>query len=141
MIRDIVTSIPTLRQPARDAVQGPIDEAVARDLADTLEANRARCVGMAANMIGVPVRIIAFVDEDMGGRIAIMNNPTITAGDGAFDTSEGCLSLQGERRTMRWHRIEVDYLDRRWRPRHATFTGWTAQIIQHEIDHCGGILI
>lgn len=141
MIRDIVTSIPTLRQPSRDAVQDPIDEEVARDLADTLEANRSRCVGMAANMIGVPVRIIAFVDEDMGGRVTVMFNPSITAADGAFDTSEGCLSLRGERRTMRYHRIEVDYLDRRWRARHATFTGWTAQIIQHEVDHCDGIII
>lgn len=96
---------------------------------------------MAANMIGVSKRIIAFVDEDFGGRIFIMFNPTITAKDGAYDASEGCLSLKGERRTMRYQRIEVSYADRKFRERHATFTGFTAQIIQHEIDHCEGIII
>ena len=98
-------------------------------------------VGMAANMIGVGKRIIAFVDEDLGGRVTVMLNPVITASDGAFDTQEGCLSLAGERRTLRYRRIEVNYEDRRFRARHATFTGWTAQIIQHEVDHCNGIII
>ena len=96
---------------------------------------------MAANMIGVPKRIIAFVDEDFGGRIFVMFNPHITTEDGAFDTAEGCLSLQGERRTVRYQRIEVDYMDRKFRERHAAFTGFTAQIIQHEIDHCDGVII
>ena len=141
MQRTIMTSIPFLSRPSEPAAQSPEDEATARDLVDTLEANRSRCVGMAANMIGVSKRIIAFVDDDLGGRITVMANPTITAKDGAYDTSEGCLSLQGERRTVRFDRIEVDYLDRRWRPRHATFTGWTAQIIQHEVDHCDGVII
>ena len=81
---------------------------MAQDLKDTLDAHRNGCVGMAANMIGVPKRIIAFVDEDFGGRIFVMFNPHITAEDGAFDTAEGCLSLQGERRTVRYQRIEVD---------------------------------
>ena len=94
-----------------------------------------------ANMIGVGKRIIAVVDEDLGDRITVMLNPVITASDGAFDTQEGCLSLTGERRTLRYRRIEVDYEDRRFRARHATFAGWTAQIIQHEVDHCNGIVI
>ncbi|OZG69057.1 peptide deformylase [Bifidobacterium eulemuris] len=139
MQRPIMTSRSFLRMPCAEA--GPGDESVARDLVDTLEANRSRCVGMAANMIGVDKRIIAFVDEEMDGRISVMFNPVITACDGAFDTEEGCLSLDGERRTLRYHRIEVDYQDRRLRARHATFTGWTAQIIQHEVDHCNGIVI
>ena len=92
-------------------------------------------------MIGVSKSIIAFVDEDFGGRIFVMFNPTITAKDGAYDASEGCLSLKGERRTVRFQRIEVSYADRKFRERHATFTGFTAQIIQHEIDHCEGIII
>ena len=92
-------------------------------------------------MIGEAKAIIAFVDEEMGGRIVTMFNPRITAADGAFDTTEGCLSLKGERRTLRYRRIEVEYQDRRMRERHAAFTGWTAQIIQHEVDHCNGIVI
>lgn len=85
--------------------------------------------------------LIACLDEDFGGRIFVMFNPTITAKDGAYDASEGCLSLKGERRTVRFQRIEVSYADRKFRERHATFTGFTAQIIQHEIDHCEGIII
>ena len=136
-----MTSIPFLRRPSAPAVQSPDDEATARDLADTLDANRARCVGMAANMIGVSKRIIVFVDEELGGRITVMVNPTITAKEGAYEASEGCLSLQGERRAKRYRRIEVEWLDRCWRARRATFTGWTAQIIQHEVDHCDGVII
>lgn len=139
MQRPIMTSRSFLRMPSQEAGVG--DESVAGDLVDTLEANRARCVGMAANMIGVGKRIIAFVDEGLGGSITVMLNPTITASDGAFDTQEGCLSLTGERRAMRYRRIEVDYQDRRGRARHATFTGLTAQTIQHEVDHCNGIII
>lgn len=139
MQRPIMTSVSFLRRPAEPA--GAEDLPIADDLKDTLEANRSRCVGMAANMIGEAKAIIAFVDEEMGGRIVTMFNPRITAADGAFDTTEGCLSLKGERRTMRHRRIEVEYQDRRMRERHATFTGWTAQIIQHEVDHCNGIVI
>ena len=141
MQREIMTSIPFLRRPSAPAVQDPDDEVTARDLVDTLEANRARCVGMAANMIGVSKRIIVFVDDELGGRITVMVNPTITAKEGAYEASEGCLSLQGERRAKRHHRIEVEWLDRRWRARRASFTGWTAQIIQHEVDHCDGVII
>ena len=114
-----MTSRSFLRTPSEAA--GPGDEQVIEDLVDTLEANRSRCVGMAANMIGVGKRIIVFVDEDLGGRITVMLNPVITASDGAFDTQEGCLSLTGERRTLRYRRIEVNYEDRRFRARHATF--------------------
>ena len=133
MQRPIMTSVSFLRRPAEPA--SAEDLPIADDLKDTLEANRSRCVGMAANMIGEAKAIIAFVDEEMGGRIVTMFNPRIT------DTTEGCLSLKGERRTMRHRRIEVEYQDRRMRERHATFTGWTAQIIQHEVDHCNGIVI
>ena len=139
MQRPIMTSVSFLRRPAEPA--SAEDLPIADDLKDTLEANRSRCVGMAANMIGEAKAIIAFVDEEMGGRVTTMFNPRITAADGAFDTTEGCLSLKGERRTLRYRRIEVDYQDRRMRERHATFTGWTAQIIQHEVDHCNGIII
>ena len=139
MQRPIMASLSFLRRPAEPA--SAEDLPIADDLRDTLEANRSRCVGMAANMIGEAKAIIAFVDEEMGGRITVMFNPRITAADGAFDTSEGCLSLKGERRTLRYRRIEVDYRDRRMRDRHATFTGWTAQIIQHEVNHCNGIII
>ena len=139
MQRPIMTSLSFLRRPAEPA--SAEDLPIADDLRDTLEANRSRCVGMAANMIGEAKAIIVFVDEELGGRITVIFNPRITAADGAFDTSEGCLSLKGERRTLRYRRIEVDYQDRCMRERHATFTGWTAQIIQHEVDHCNGIII
>lgn len=139
MQRPIMTSLSFLRRPAEPA--SAEDLPIADDLRDTLEANRSRCVGMAANMIGEAKAIIAFVDEEMGGRITVIFNPRITAADGAFDTSEGCLSLKGDRRTLRYRRIEVDYQDRCMRDRHAAFTGWTAQIIQHEVDHCNGIII
>lgn len=139
MQRPIMISVSFLRRPAEPA--SAEDLPIADDLRDTLEANRSRCVGMAANMIGETKAIIVFVDEELGGRITTMFNPRITAADGAFDTTEGCLSLKGERRTLRYRRIEVTYQDRRMRERHATFTGWTAQIIQHEVDHCNGIII
>ena len=139
MQRPIMTSLSFLRRPAEPATAD--DLPIADDLRDTLEANRSRCVGMAANMIGEAKAIIVFVDEELGGSITTMFNPRITAADGAFDTTEGCLSLKGERRTLRYRRIEVEYQDRRMRERHAAFTGWTAQIIQHEVDHCNGIVI
>ena len=133
-----VAFVPTPDRPSRRA---PTTCRSPTTCATTLEANRSRCVGMAANMIGEAKAIIVFVDEELGGRITVIFNPRITAADGAFDTSEGCLSLKGERRTLRYRRIEVDYQDRCMRDRHATFTGWTAQIIQHEVDHCNGIII
>jgi peptide deformylase len=114
------------------------DAAVGKDLVDTLLANADACVGMAANMIGVHKRIIVF---DAGDGPVLMYNPVITKKAGEYQTEEGCLSLSGVRPTKRWKRIKVEYLNEDFRPRCKTFTEWAAQIIQHEIDHCDGILI
>lgn len=114
------------------------DLQVAQDLLDTLTAHRDGCVGMAANMIGIAKRIIAFDNE---GKYMVMFNPEIVKCSGAFDTEEGCLSLPGKRKTRRYHSIQVRYQNEAFQTRLKTFTGWTAQIIQHEIDHCNGVLI
>ena len=114
------------------------DLQVARDLLDTLEANRERCVGMAANMIGVCKRIIVF---DCEGSYMTMFNPEIVRQSEPYDTEEGCLSLSGVRKTKRYQKIKVQYQTEDFKTRLKTFTGWTAQIIQHEIDHCNGVLI
>ena len=116
----------------------PEDLSVAQDLLDTLEANKAGCVGMAANMIGVAKRIIAFDNE---GTYMVMFNPEIVKCSGPYETEEGCLSLSGVRKTKRFRSIKVQYQNEQFQVRLKTFTGWTAQIIQHEIDHCNGILI
>lgn len=131
-----MTSRSFLRTPSEAA--GPGDEQVIEDLVDTLEANRSRCVGMAANMIGVSKRIIAF---DCAGKYMVMFNPVILKKEGAYQTEEGCLSLSGSRRTERFQSIKVQWQNEKFQTRAKTFTGWTAQIIQHEIDHCNGILI
>ena len=118
------------------------DLQVAQDLLDTLMAHRESCVGMAANMIGVRKRIIAFLDES--GRAptyTVMLNPEIIEKNGEYETEEGCLSLSGIRKTKRFKFITVKYLDMSFAPKTEKFFGWTAQIIQHEIDHCNGILI
>ena len=119
------------------------DMQVAQDLLDTLMAHRESCVGMAANMIGERKRIIAFLDES--GRAptyTVMLNPEIIKKDGAYDTEEGCLSLLGgPRKCKRYKTIKVKYQTLEMQTRTKNFTGWTAQIIQHEIDHCNGILI
>ena len=117
---------------------GPEDVQVAQDLLDTLAAHREGCVGMAANMIGVRKRIIVFDNE---GTDMVMFNPVILKGEGRYDTEEGCLSLPGIRKTQRFQKIKVQYQNGAFQTRIKTFTGWTAQIIQHEIDHCEGILI
>ena len=115
------------------------DLAAARDLLDTLEAHRETCVGMAANMIGVTKRIIAFNDR---GKLEIMFNPEIIKASGEYETEESCLSLLGgPRKTKRWQKIKVRYQTADFQIRLKTYEGWTAQIIQHEIDHCNGILI
>jgi len=111
---------------------------VMMDLQDTLRSNLDRCVGMAANMIGVRKRIIVFCNGPMQ---MIMVNPRITARSGEYEAEEGCLSLAGVRKTKRYRKITVQYQDQAFRPRTETFEGFTAQIIQHEIDHCDGILI
>ena len=119
------------------------DLQVARDLLDTLMAHREGCVGMAANMIGVRKRIIAFLDESGAmPTYTVMLNPEIIAKSGMYETEEGCLSLLGNpRKCKRYVTIKVKYQDMNLKERTKIFTGWTAQIIQHEVDHCNGILI
>ena len=114
------------------------DRPIVRDLLDTLAANREGCVGMAANMIGQAVRIIAFDNE---GSYMAMLNPEIVKYSELYEAEEGCLSLPGVRKTKRYRSIKVRYQNEQMQTRLKTFTGWTAQIIQHEIDHCNGILI
>ena len=136
MVRPIMRDPLFLNQPSLPATQ--MDVPVLLDLMDTLRANQDRCVGMAANMIGVKKRIIAFM---IGPMVMGMLNPVITAKSGAYETEEGCLSLDGVRKTIRYEKIEVSYQDASFKQQKMTYTGWTAQIIQHEIDHCDGILI
>ena len=114
------------------------DLGVAQDLLDTLAAHRDGCVGMAANMIGVNKRIIAFESD---GKYMVMLNPVIVRQDGVYEAQEGCLSLAGVRKTKRFQTIKVQWQNEKLQLRRKTFTGWTAEIIQHEIDHCEGILI
>ena len=109
-----------------------------RDRLDTLIAHKAGCVGMAANMIGVCKRIIAFDNE---GTYMVMFNPVIVRQSGPYEAQEGCLSLTGVRKTKRFQTIKVQWQNEQFQTRLKTFTGWTAEIIQHEIDHCEGILI
>ena len=116
----------------------PEDLSAAEDLLDTLAAHRDGCVGMAANMIGVAKRIIVFDNE---GKYMTMFNPEIVRCDGPYEAEEGCLSLTGLRKTKRYRTIKVRYQNERFQVRLKTFSDWTAQIIQHEIDHCSGILI
>ena len=136
MIREICKEEAFLAQKAVPA--GAEDLGVAQDLLETLEAHKEGCVGMAANMIGVNKRIIAFDNE---GVYMVMFNPEIVKKSGVYETEEGCLSLTGLRRTKRFRSIKVQYQNEKLQMRLKTFTGWTAQIIQHEIDHCEGILI
>ena len=123
----------------KSALATEVDLQTARDLVETLEAHRETCVGMAANMIGVCKRIIAF---DLNGTVAVMLNPEILKASGEYETEEGCLSLLGgPRKTRRYQKIKVQYQTTALQTRIKTFEGWTAQIIQHEIDHCNGVLI
>ena len=114
------------------------DLQVGRDLMDTLKAHREGCVGMAANMIGVKKNIIIV---NMGLVDVVMFNPVITSKSGPYQTEEGCLSLVGVRKTTRYQDIEVEYYDFAWKKQRQKLSGWTAQIVQHEIDHCNGIVI
>lgn len=114
------------------------DASVAKDLEDTLRANAEGCVGLAANMIGVRKRVIAV---SLGFSILTMYNPVIVSKAEPYDTEEGCLSLPGTRRTERYGKITVEYRDRSFKKRRDEFTGFVAQIIQHETDHLNGILI
>ena len=125
-----------LSQKAEPATKA--DLSLGKDLKDTLSAHREECVGMAANMIGVNKRIIAF---DNIGEYMVMFNPVIVKKSAPYDAEEGCLSLTGTRKTKRYQTIKVQWQNEQFQTRIRTFTGWTAQIIQHEIDHCEGILI
>ena len=136
MVQSIMKDPVFLAQKSVPATQEDLQ--VAQDLLDTLEAHKEGCVGMAANMIGVTKRIIAFDNE---GDYMVMFNPEIVKCAQPYETEEGCLSLSGVRKTKRYRSIKVKYETAQFQIRFKTFTGWTAQIIQHEIDHCNGILI
>ena len=136
MIREICKDETFLAQKAASATAD--DLATAQDLLDTLTAHKDGCVGMAANMIGVCKRIIAFDNE---GTYMVMFNPVIVRQSGPYEAQEGCLSLTGVRKTKRFQTIKVQWQNEKFQTRLKTFTGWTAEIIQHEIDHCEGILI
>lgn len=136
MVRPIMKDQLFLAQKSVTATAEDLD--IARDLLETLQANAAGCVGMAANMIGQLKRIIVF---DNDGKAMLMFNPEIVKSSGVYETEEGCLSLSGVRKTKRFKSIKVKYQNEAFQTRLKTFEGWTAQIIQHEIDHCNGILI
>ena len=136
MIREICRDETFLAQKAAPATAD--DLATAQDLLDTLTAHKDGCVGMAANMIGVCKRIIAFDNE---GTYMVMLNPVIVKQSGPYEAQEGCLSLTGVRKTKRFQTVKVQWQNEKFQTRLKTFTGWTAEIIQHEIDHCEGILI
>ena len=137
MVRELCHDPIFLAQKSSDALAEDLQ--TAQDLLDTLAAHKETCVGMAANMIGVSKRIIAF---DNSGAYMLMLNPEIIKVSGAYETEECCLSLLGgPRKTKRYEKIKVQYQTPDFQTRLKTFTGWTAQIIQHEIDHCNGILI
>ena len=136
MIRDICKDEVFLARKAEPATAE--DLATAQDLLDTLTAHKDGCVGMAANMIGVNKRIIAFDDN---GRYQVMFNPVIVKRDRPYEAEEGCLSLTGRRKAKRFQTIKVQWQNEKFQTRLKTFTGWTAEIIQHEIDHCEGVLI
>ena len=136
MIQEICKDEKFLAQKAEQAT--PDDIQTATDLLETLKAHKEGCVGMAANMIGVNKRIIAF---DNIGTYMVMFNPVIVKKSAPYDAEEGCLSLTGTRKTKRYQTIKVQWQNEQFQTRIKTFTGWAAQIIQHEIDHCEGILI
>ena len=136
MVREIMRDVEFLKQPSRAATAEDI--IIADDLMETLKANADKCVGMAANMIGESVCIIAVED---GGAYLEMFNPRILRRSDPFDTEEGCLSLSGARKTRRYREIKVQWQTREFKTRIKNFSGWTAQIIQHEIDHLSGIII
>ena len=136
MVHDIMRDERFLAQKAEPATAADLD--VAADLLETLVAHKEGCVGMAANMIGINKRIIAF---DNDGTYMVMFNPEIIKKSDPYEAEEGCLSLPGTRKTKRWKSIKVQYQNDKFQTRFKTFSGFPAQIIQHEVDHCEGILI
>ena len=136
MIRPIERDVFFLSQKSEEATRD--DLPIGQDLQDTLKANKDRCVGMAANMIGVKKRIIIV---NLGFRNLVMYNPVIKKKSGSYEAEEGCLSLEGVRKTIRYQNVEVEYLDENWKKQRMKLSGWPAQICQHEIDHLNGIII
>ena len=136
MIRNIVKDVLFLEQKSEPATKDDVE--VINDLIDTLRANLDNCVGMAANMIGVKKRILVF---SVGNIIVPMVNPVIIKKEKPYEAEESCLSLEGFRKTIRYETIEVEYLDINFKKQKQVFTGFTAQIIQHEVDHFEGIII
>ena len=136
MVRQIVRDQFFLAQKSEPATKA--DLWVGQDLKDTLAANRSRCVGMAANMIGIKKRVIIV---SMGLVDILMYNPVLSAQSGYYEPFEGCLSLDGSRKAKRWQSIEVEYRDEAWKLQKKKLTGYAAQIVQHECDHLDGIVI
>lgn len=136
MVRPICKDVLFLGQKAEKATKD--DMQVVQDLLDTLKANEAGCVGMAANMIGINKSIIAV---NMGLMNVAMVNPVIVKKTGAYETEEGCISLSGVRGTTRYQDIVVEYFDVNWKKQRRKYSGWIAQIIQHECDHLNGVII
>lgn len=136
MIKPIMKDPLFLAQKSAPATKNDLQ--VGQDLLDTLKAHRQECVGMAANMIGIKKNVIVV---NMGLLDVVMFNPVILTKSGPYQTEEGCLSLRGVRKTIRYQDIEVEYYDLSWEKQRKKLSGWIAQIVQHEIDHCHGILI
>ena len=136
MVKKIMHDPLFLAQKSVDATEA--DKQIVTDLLDTLKANLEHCVGMAANMIGVKKNIIIV---NMGFIDVVMFNPVIVSKHDMYETEEGCLSLDGVRKTNRYQEIEVEYYDLNWKKQHQKLSGWTAQICQHEIDHLSGKII
>lgn len=136
MVKQIVKDVFFLGQKSEPATKADVQVGI--DLQDTLKANRERCVGMAANMIGVKKNVIIV---NMGMVDVVMFNPVIVKSDTQYQTEEGCLSLEGVRPTTRYENIEVEYMDMNWKKQKMKLSGWTAQICQHEIDHLAGRII
>ena len=136
MVKPIIKDVFFLGQKSEPATKADLQ--VGRDLQDTLQANRAGCVGMAANMIGVKKRVIIV---NVGFMDLVMYNPVLLKKDTPYEAEEGCLSLTVVWKTTRYQNIEVEYYDKNWKKQRQKFSGWTAQICQHELDHLEGILI
>lgn len=136
MVRSIMKDIFFLSQKSEEATKEDLQ--IGCDLMDTLAANREKCVGMAANMIGIRKRVIIV---NMGLGDVVMFNPVLKKKDTLYETEEGCLSLTGVRKATRYQNIEVEFLDMNWKKQRMKLSGWTAQICQHELDHLEGILI
>lgn len=136
MIKPIVTDIHQLQQPSVPASRS--DRSLAQDLKDTLAAHQDACVGMAANMIGSHKQVII---AQLGPLPVVMFNPTLTSKAQPYQTKEGCLSLPGQRPTTRYRQITVAFFNEHWQHQQLTLTDFAAEIVQHELDHCNGVLI